>query len=241
MNYYNEFDANAAQWLRELIADGLIPAGHVDERSIADVNPEDLKGYTQCHFFAGIGGWSYALRLAGWPADRPVWTGSCPCQPFSLGGKRQGTNDHRDLWPVFSRLIRQSKPDVVFGEQVKDAIRWGWLDRLCDDLEAENYACGSGVLSGASIGALHRRDRLYWVAISPNTNCEGREGKWQAAKEPWSRQQFERLVHAELQVSVPAGSIGGLADGLPGRMDILRGYGNAIVPQVAATFIQACC
>jgi len=85
--YYNEIDPFAAEWLRQLIKDGLIADGEVDERSIEDVTPNELAGFTQCHFFAGIGGWSYALRLAGWPDDQPVWTGSCPCQPFSTAGK----------------------------------------------------------------------------------------------------------------------------------------------------------
>ncbi|TXH16301.1 MAG: DNA cytosine methyltransferase, partial [Hyphomicrobiaceae bacterium] len=74
MNYYNEFDPHAAAWLRELIKAGLIPDGHVDERSIVEVQPIDLIEYTQCHFFAGIGGWSLALQLAGVDATRPLWT-----------------------------------------------------------------------------------------------------------------------------------------------------------------------
>lgn len=81
--YYNEHDAAAAQWLRNLIAMGAIAPGDVDERSITEVQPDDLRGYVQCHFFAGIGGWSLAARLAGWPDDRPLWTGSCPC--FTAG------------------------------------------------------------------------------------------------------------------------------------------------------------
>lgn len=121
MNYHNEFDKNAAAWTRQLIADGLIPPGEVDERSITDVTPNDLRGYTQCHFFGGISGWSLALQLAGWPADRPVWTGSCPCQPFSVAGKGKGTADERHLWPHLFRLIRECRPPVVFGEQVASA------------------------------------------------------------------------------------------------------------------------
>ena len=107
MNYYNEFDPQAAQWLRNLITAGLIPAGDVDERSIEDVKPNDLRGYTQCHFFAGIGGWPLALDLAGWPRDRPVWTGSCPCQPFSAAGRGDGFADQRHLWPAWFHLIRE--------------------------------------------------------------------------------------------------------------------------------------
>lgn len=87
--YYNEIDPFAANWLRNLSDAGLIAKGVVDERSIVDVTPADLVGFTQCHFFAGIGGWSYALRLAGWPDEREVWTGSCPCQPFSTAGARE--------------------------------------------------------------------------------------------------------------------------------------------------------
>ena len=61
--YYNEHDAFAAAWLRGLIGAGLIAPGFVDERDIRDVQPDDLRGYDRCHFFAGIGGWDYALQL----------------------------------------------------------------------------------------------------------------------------------------------------------------------------------
>ena len=162
MNYYNEFDPNAAAWLRELIAEGIIPPGEVDERSIADVTPDDLRGFTQCHFFAGIAGWSYALQLAGWDANRPVWTGSCPCQAFSTAGKQKGFADERDLWPAFFNLIKECRPEYVFGEQVENAIKHGWLDRVYRDMEREGYSCGSVVLGAHSIGAPHQRQRLYW-------------------------------------------------------------------------------
>ena len=123
--YYNEIDPKAAAWLRELIKNGLIAPGEVDERSIEDVTPNDVRGFTQCHFFAGIGAWSHALRKAGWPDDRPVWTGSCPCQPFSAAGKGAGFADERHLWPVFHRLIRECRPEIVFGEQVSSSLVTG--------------------------------------------------------------------------------------------------------------------
>jgi DNA (cytosine-5)-methyltransferase 1 len=164
MNYYNDFDKKACAWLRELINAGLIPDGVVDERSITDVTADDLCGFTQCHFFAGIGGWSRALQIAGWPEDRPVWTGSCPCQPFSTAGKQAGKSDERHLWPAFAKLIAECKPPVVFGEQVESAIKHGWIDDLQADLEREDYAVGFAVLGAHSLGAPHIRQRLYWVA-----------------------------------------------------------------------------
>ena len=162
--YYNEHEPYAAQWLRNLIAAGHIAPGDVDARDIQEVMPDDLTGYVQCHFFAGLGGFSYALRLAGWPDDRPVWTGSCPCQPFSTAGKRAGTDDPRHLWPSWFRLIRECRPVTALGEQVASAIAHGWLDGVSADLEAEGYTVGAVVLGAHSVGAPHIRQRLWWVA-----------------------------------------------------------------------------
>lgn len=164
MNYYNENDPKAAAWLRALIVAGEIPNGIVDERSITEVRASDLVRYTQCHFFAGIGGWSLALKLSGWPADRPVWTGSCPCQPFSCAGKGGGFGDDRHLWPVFFNLIKECSPKHIFGEQSKDSIKHGWLDLISSDLEGTGYTCGSAVLGSHSVKALDQRLRLYWSA-----------------------------------------------------------------------------
>jgi DNA (cytosine-5)-methyltransferase 1 len=162
--YYNEFDPYAAQWLRNLIAEGLIPYGDVDDRSIVDVHPDDLTGYTQCHFFAGIGGWALGARLAGWPDDRELWTGSCPCQPFSAIGKRKGTDDERHLWPEFARLIRTCWPAVVMGEQVASKDGQDWVDGVRADLEDAGYACRHVVLPACGVDAPHQRYRTWWVA-----------------------------------------------------------------------------
>lgn len=164
--YYNEIDPYAAQWLRNLITAGHIAPGDVDERSIADVQPSELVRYTQCHFFAGIGIWSYALRCAGWPDDRPVWTGSCPCQPFSSAGSAGGFDDGRHLWPHWARLIGERKPSVVFGEQVASRDGLAWLDFVCADMEAAGYAIGALDTCAAGYGAPHIRQRLYFVADS---------------------------------------------------------------------------
>lgn len=297
--YYNEFDPFAAAWLRELIKDELIADGEVDERSITDVEPGDLKGFTQCHFFAGIGGWSHALRLAGWADSRPVWTGSPPCQPYSNSGKKKGKNDERHLWPAFFNIIRECQPPTVFGEQVASAIRYGWFDDLQADMEAEGYAAGMAVLPAGCIGAPQKRDRLWFAAQRmAYTSSERQSGSWEMGRssdsEKSENREIDRAINAcgvsssisscEKQ-SIECGALGDsegercrearksikrsaqrdswagakfvncrdgksrpipvepalfpLADGIPNSMGILRGAGNAIVPELAAEFIGA--
>jgi len=183
--YYNEIDPFAAQWLRNLISAGHIASGEVDERSIIDVRSDDLKGFTQCHFFAGIAGWSYALRLARWPDSRPVWTGSCPCQPFSVAGKKKAQSDERHLWPHWFRLIRESKPTTIFGEQVEDGIATGWWDDVSSDMEKENYACAACVLPAYSVTAPHGRDRIFLWQTLTATSISTRSKESMEARSQW--------------------------------------------------------
>lgn len=169
--YYSEIDPYAAQWLRNLIAKGVIAPGVVDERDIRDIRPDELQDYTQCHFFAGIGVWSYALRQAGWQDDWPIWTGSCPCQPFSAAGGKSGFADERHLWPAFFHLIEQRRPETVFGEQVASKDGLAWLDLVQLDLEGADYAVGAFDLCAAGVGAPHIRQRLFFVANSNSERC----------------------------------------------------------------------
>jgi len=341
-SYYNENDPKMAAWLRELIAVGLIAPGDVDERSILDVEAKDLQGYTQCHFFAGIGGWSYALRLAGWPDDRPIWTGSLPCQPFSVAGKGLAERDERHLWPAFRRLVSECRPTTCCGEQVASKAGRLWLTGVRADLEAMGYAVGAADLPAAGVGSPQRRQRLFWVANTASKGGRGREqiregghkepgragptrgladnnskrfngepvclfsgrsqqesietagcgpsrgladlynerpqgryggnlqecsrqyaaGKssfdcwsrsawWPCADEKWRRvpanerekveSVFQRMVVGipdSVDLSGPEGAFP-LAGKVEGRVVLLRGYGNAICPQVAAAFIRA--
>jgi DNA (cytosine-5)-methyltransferase 1 len=165
--YYNEFDSKAAATLRELITEGLIAPGDVDERSIDDVRPADLRGYTQVHLFAGFGIWSLAFRLAGWPDSRPVWSASCPCQPFSAAGKGAGFADERHLWPSAFWLLQHGKPAgvPVYGEQVASPDGMRWLDLVRADLETIGHACWSTVLASAGFGAPIIRQRSYWMGV----------------------------------------------------------------------------
>ena len=173
---YNEIEPYAAGWLRNLSTAGHIAPGAVDARSIRELRATDVVGATQFHTFAGIGAWSYALRLAGWPDDRPVWTGSCPCQPFSGAGKGLGFDDPRHLWPEWFRLIRECRPTVVFGEQVASGAGLAWLDVVRADLEGEGYAVGAADLCAAGVGAPHIRQRLFFGAIRVADADEGGRG-----------------------------------------------------------------
>lgn len=242
--YYNENDPFAAAWLRELIKAGHIAPGVVDERSIEDVTPNELAPHAQCHFFAGIGGWSHALRLAGWPDDKPVWTGSCPCQPFSTAGKGAGFADERHLWPSWFWLISQCQPTTIFGEQVGGKAGRKWLDLVATDLEAAGYAVGAFNLPAASAGAFHIRQRLWFVA---NANSYGLEAK---NNKNGIRHAADRKGCARRSGNVgserfwdsprPRGSVPlEVGNGVPASVGRLRGYGNAIVPQVAAEFVSA--
>ena len=341
ITYYNENDPAIAEWLRELVKADAVAFGHVDDRSIEDVTPADLAGYTQCHFFAGIGGWSYALRLAGWPDNRPVWTGSCPCQPFSQAGAKRGVHDPRHLWPHWRWLIDQCRPSTIFGEQVASPDGRRWLAGVFADLEAMGYQRAGADLCAAGVGAPHIRQRLWWMAdrkrngrrercadtsggghrpsnagrsgrlgnaaghderrhtvsgqnrqgLSPRgsggasrlgiANSGGRPPRQQTAPtarhrdsvEPTNgtgglcdadepRSQGRRVLPERSRERAPwAASLGNwiacadgkarriepgikpLVNGFPGRVGLLRGYGNAIAPELAAQFIEAadCC
>ena len=254
--YYNEWDSYAAEWLRNLIKEGNIPAGDVDERSITDVEPSELKGYTQHHFFAGIGGWALATRLAGISESERIVTGSPPCQPFSTAGQRKGYADERHLAPHWLRLVASVRPTWVFGEQVAAAIRKDdWLDDLLDALEAEGYATGAIVLPACSVGAPHIRQRVWFTAWLADSNVLRRQGQRRS-----STTQSQRVTECEQTVGhhstqsrwndsdwlwcrdgkwrpVEPGTFP-LVDGVPSRVGRLRAYGNAIVPQVAAEIIK---
>lgn len=251
--YYNEIDPFAAQWLRNLIDAGLIAPGDVDTRSIVDVKPDDLRSYTQCHFFAGIGVWSHALRQAGWPDDRPVWSGSAPCQPFSDIGLGHGTDDERHLWPAFFNLISECRPPVCFGEQVEAAIKHEWLDIVFLDLEGIGYATAATSAPAAGVGSPHLRQRLYWVGDADYTGLEGHAGDgdhvrvespagstasagspvggfWAGAEWLEFRDGKKRPVQPGLRPMAPRTT---------NHVGRCRAYGNAIVAPLATEFVKA--
>ena len=284
MNYYNDNDDFCIQWQKYLADNQFIPPGQFDARSIQDVQPDDVAGFQQCHFFAGMGGWSRALDIAGWPEGCEVWTASCPCQPFSVAGKQRGIADDRHLWPELYRLINECRPTIIFGEQVAGPAGWGWFAAIRADLEDSNYAVGAAGLCAAGVGAPHIRQRIYWVAVrdsqrfNPRTwkgrsagglgECGGAGGVYNphgaglegyAGDVPGSEKPGRNEAETQRPITPPAASPWGgcqfvpcadgkarpvkpgilpVADGVSDRVGLIKGYGNAIVPQVAAAFIS---
>lgn len=244
MNLYNDNDPFCCEWLRILIKHGLIPPGDVLCKSISEINPDELGKYTSCHFFAGIGGWPLALRLAGWPDDEPIDTGSCPCQPFSSAGKGLGHKDERHLWPEWHRIISVRNPSTIAGEQVASEEGLEWFDGVSLDLEERDYAVCASDLPAASVGLPHKRQRIFWFAHANRDGGKGfrlRAKPARQARQGGAYSKMALLSHDAFRSgpSWPQPLVRVLDDGLPGDVELLRGYGNAICPEVGAAFIEA--
>lgn len=240
MDLYTDIDPACCVWLRELIAGGHLPPGDVLCKSIVEMNADDVRGYRQVHFFCGIGGWALALAWAGY--DGPCWTGSCPCQPFSAAGKRGGVADERHLWPEFYRLIRACNPPAVFGEQVPDD---GWMERAALDLQAEGYGVRAAVWDARVFGCPQPRRRYYFAADPRLPGVEGlepRRGACFAGPWGWCGEADMRAIAESPFVAGdrwPQPLLRAVDDGVSERVGIIKGGGNAIVPQVAAEFVKS--
>jgi DNA (cytosine-5)-methyltransferase 1 len=215
MILYIDTDPFCCKWMENLIEAGQLPDGIVFQFDVREITPICLNEIDQAHFFAGIGGWAYALELAGWPRDWPVWTGSCPCQPWSVAGRGKGEDDERHLWPAWFRIIRECKPPIIFGEQVASPAARAWLDIVSADLESAGYAVGSANLCACGVGAPHLRQRLYWVAVSYQQRCEGSRLQLPARRSSetvdWvgNSANRQRRLREFYQSCEPTGAVGG--------------------------------
>ena len=98
-----------------------------------------------------------------------ICTGGVPCQPFSVAGKQNGTNDDRYLWPDMFRIIEQLEPTFVIIENVKGLIniQEGMVfETVCSDLESEGFEVQAFIIPAAGVGAPHRRERVWIVGYS---------------------------------------------------------------------------
>ena len=218
-------------------------------------------------------------NIKGIHAD--LTTGGFPCQPFSHAGKRRGASDDRALWPEMCRVIAESKPCWVLGENVAGIINME-LDRVLSDLENLGYSAWPIVIPACALDAPHRRDRVWILANRDSGGGSTEHGEQQAERAaltaasgngnvadaasarkwpepPLSRTRLCALGESEALSDDGCGggkrprrTIGGesqparwdaepgmgrVADGIPHRMDRLKGLGNSIVPQVAETIL----
>jgi len=159
--------------------------------------------------------------------------GGFPCQPFSVAGKRKGTDDDRHLWPEYFRIIQEIRPRWVIGENVAGLINMG-LDQVLSDLESEGYSCQTLVIPACAINAPHRRDRVWIMAHSKGVrwNDQGRDEVKNAYETiPNWGCEFKSFSSSKFPDSCNARTLR-MANGIPFRVDRLKQLGNAVVPQV---------
>lgn len=247
--YYNENDEYTATWLENLIHEKLIAPGYVDRRDVAEVKVSDLKGFTQHHFFAGIGGWSCGLRLCGWRDSWPVWTISCPCPPWSkirvYNRNEQGTKDYRDLWPYMVPLIKGFKPTQIFGEQVVGKKNAPWIERTARHLQKADYNFIQKRRYSKDSGAPQVRQRIYFSADTGGPGRTGLESSGDIGKARSWRWRGEKDLRIIVKAPFKPGNrwpqplLRRSDDGLFAKMGRLRAYGNSVDPFVAAQFISS--
>ena len=183
----------------------------------------------------------------GYRGEVDVLTAGFPCQPFSLAGKRKGAEDDRYLWNETFRVVREVAPGYFVGENVPGIIGLAF-DKVCADLEGAGYEVQTFIIPACAVGAWHRRDRVWFVGVSEDRR-RGKEGDGYRAfedavvadadgsgcEEQWvgesEEAEFSSVERACGWAAEPG--VGRVVDGFPGRVDRLKGLGNAIVPQVA--------
>jgi DNA (cytosine-5)-methyltransferase 1 len=187
-----------------------------------------------------------------------ILTGGFPCQPYSSAGKRLGKEDERHLWPHMLRAIQEIEPTYVVGENVRGLTNWNGgvvFEEVCADLESCGYEVQPILLPAAAVGAPHRRDRVWFIA----TDTENiRFQQCGISRQISNKKEISSNKRSEFRISIETTNNGfkpnwnnfptqspicGGDDGLPTELDgitfpkwraeSIKGYGNAIVPQVA--------
>jgi len=158
-----------------------------------------------------------------------------PCQSFSNSGNKKGKKDDRYLWPYLFEIIKQKEPTYILIENVANYINVA-LDELCNDLENKMYSTQSFSIPACSVQAPHKRDRLFCVAYSSSTrrkirlSTKGYNEKGNSKIFNNDSNRF-RGWKTESNWSVEP-KVGRVVNGVPNRVDRLRGLGNSVVPQI---------
>ena len=178
-----------------------------------------------------------------------ILSGGFPCQPFSVAGKRKGTGDDRYLWPEMLGAIREIRPRWVVGENVLGIVDWSEglvFEQVCSDMENEGYEVQPFVLPACGVNAPHRRYRVFIVAHRSDAGsenmCGGEDGLHAcvATSDP----DIDKFWGRFPSKSPVCGRDDGVSAGLDGitfpawRVESIKAYGNAIVPQVALRIFE---
>ena len=164
-----------------------------------------------------------------------IITGGFPCTDISVAGRKAGIEGKQSgLWSCYAEIIRDIRPEYAIMENVAALLVRG-VDTVIGDLAKIGYFAAWDCIPAAAIGAHFVGDRIYIIASRSEAGRVRWQRSWPATvgAHQWGRDKFERLVRVEIEHGVPAGSLGRISDGLPKRLDKLRGLGNAIVPQIA--------
>lgn len=186
--------------------------------------------------FPGVPNYGDVRNVPGRGND-PTWlvTGGFPCQPFSYSGQLRGKEDDRYLWPEMARTIERTRPSWVLAENVLGIVNMG-IDQIFDDMAHLGYSATAIIVPALAVDARHRRDRVWIVGNS--SGCGFSWFDWRRAGAQ-SADGCAELVGDERFAEWPAEpGICRVANGIPGRVDRLKGLGNAIVPQVAYQLIR---
>lgn len=180
-----------------------------------------------------------SLREVGIDAETiDIISGGFPCQPFSVAGKRQGTSDDRDLWPEMFRIIQETRPNWVVGENVANFANME-LDRTLSNLESEGYETRTFVLPACGVDAKHKRARTFIVAnANSHRRVASRKTKCKKFEKKQRKWQFGSASCTPARWSTEP-RVGRVANGVPNRMDRLKCLGNAVVPEQILPIFQA--
>ena len=121
-----------------------------------------------------------------------ILTCSYPCQPFSVAGKRKGESDARHLWTDTFRLVKECQPSWFIGENVSGHIKLG-LDTVLKDLETEGYDTRTFIVPASTIGAWHRRERIWIIGhkeLSDTSSCRCGRGRAEQSSGTHPKWQF---------------------------------------------------
>ena len=175
-----------------------------------------------------------------WYKGVSLLTGGYPCQPFSQAGKRKGKEDVRHLWPEMFRLIQELQPTWIIGENVANFISMAF-QRTKTDLESEGYEVQPFIIPACAVIAPHRRDRAWIVAYSNGKGLSGFQQSNTNTIQSCKKKGFSiSSFNYDNQMALPniPKNIR-VDDGVPNRVDRIKGLGNAIVPQVAYQILKA--